>query len=135
MKLAEYYLNENFFIKLIEFPALYNIKTDELYSLNEKGLEIIQNIEEGKTLNIKDKEEKEFINYCLNEGILTTEPQKRIKTLLRQSPIPSLRYLELQITNNVILDVNTVLLIEIQYIISGLKKFKKSLKNLNRCRD
>ncbi|GAQ93907.1 radical SAM additional 4Fe4S-binding SPASM domain-containing protein [Thermodesulfovibrio aggregans] len=99
MKLAEYYLNENFFIKLIEFPALYNIKTDELYSLNEKGLEIIQNIEEGKTLNIKDKEEKEFINYCLNEGILTTEPQKRIKTLLRQSPIPSLRYLELQITN------------------------------------
>ncbi|MGB9709895.1 MAG: radical SAM protein [Thermodesulfovibrio sp.] len=99
MKFNRYFINENFFIKLIEFPALYNIKTDELYSIDEKALKILKSIETGNLLNINGKDEKEFITYCINEGILTEKPQKRIKTVIKQSPIPSLRYLELQITN------------------------------------
>lgn len=100
MKLAKYYLNENLFIKLIEFPALYNIKTDELYCLDEKALKILMDTEKiSDSLLLGDVEVKEFIDYCLKEGILTEKPQKRIKTLIKQSPVPSLRYLELQITN------------------------------------
>ncbi|GAB5046505.1 radical SAM protein [Thermodesulfovibrio sp. TK110] len=97
MKSDKFFLNKNFFIKLIEFPALYNIKTDELYSIDDKALKILKNIEKGRFLNIKNA--KELLEYCIKEGILTEKPQKRIKTLIKQSPIPSLRYLELQITN------------------------------------
>lgn len=103
MKLAKYYLNKKFFIKLIEFPALYNIKTDEIYCLDDKALKILSYISESNALpdalNIEEKNDKKFIEYCLNEGILTEIPQKRIKTAIEQSPIPSLRYLELQVTN------------------------------------
>jgi len=103
MKLGKYYLNEKIFIKLIEFPALYNIKTDEIYSINKRALKILSDISESNalpnTLNKGEKDDKKFIEYCLNEGILTKIPQKRIKTAIEQSPIPSLRYLELQITN------------------------------------
>ncbi len=101
MKLAKYYLNENFFIKLIEFPALYNIKKDEIYCLDEKALKILIDISRGNSLfsNLIEKDNEKLIEYCLNEGILTETPQKRIRSVIKQSPIPSLRYLELQITN------------------------------------
>lgn len=95
MNSAEYHLNKNFFLKLIEFQSLYNIKTDELYCLDEKAFQILKKIEQDeKPVQI----DKELLEYCINEGILTEKPVKRIKTPLRQSPIPSLRYLELQIT-------------------------------------
>lgn len=99
MKLPKYYLNENFFIKLIEFPALYNIKSDELYCLDEKAFKILSDIEKGNPINLVSENELSLIEYCIREGILTEKPQKRIETVIKQSPIPSLRYLELQITN------------------------------------
>ncbi|MEN2995133.1 MAG: radical SAM protein [Thermodesulfovibrio sp.] len=101
MNSVKYYLKENFFIKLIEFPALYNIKTDEIYCLDEKAYRILKEISEGTLSNdsLKTKDYQEIVEYCLKEGILTETPQKRIKSIIKQSPIPSLRYLELQITN------------------------------------
>jgi len=88
-----YYLNENVFLKLIDFPAVYNIKTDELYCLDENALEILKKAQNGSKIK-----NKELLEFCLNEKILTDKPVKKRRPLLKQSPIPSLRYLELQIT-------------------------------------
>lgn len=98
MNLNDYYLKENFFIKLIEFPALYNVKTDELYCLDQRALEFLRKVE-IHTLNNEDKEEfQDLINFCLGEGIITDKPIKRLHPKIKQAPLPSLRYLELQIT-------------------------------------
>lgn len=137
MKLAKYYLNENFFIKLIEFPALYNIKKDEIYCLDEKALKILIDISRGNSLfsNLIEKDNEKLIEYCLNEGILTETPQKRIRSVIKQSPIPSLRYLELQITNRCNLKCKHC------FVISGkcyktqelsFKKIKKILKEFEK---
>ena len=88
-----YFLNENVFLKLIDFPAVYNIKTDELYCLDENALEILKKAQNGSKI-----ENKELLEFCLNEKILTEKPVKKRRPLLKQSPVPSLRYLELQIT-------------------------------------
>ncbi len=98
MSLPDYYLKENFFIKLIEFPSLYNVKTDELYCVNQRALEFLKKVE-SNTLNSEDKEEfLDLIKFCLEEGIITDKPVNRLHPKIKQSPLPSLRYLELQIT-------------------------------------
>jgi radical SAM protein with 4Fe4S-binding SPASM domain len=40
-----------------------------------------------------------FIDYCMEEGLLTKEPVPVQRPALKQAPKPSLRYLELQITD------------------------------------
>lgn len=66
MNLRKFYLNKDFYIKLIEFPALYNIKTDELYCLDNMALEILKNID--KDINILDNVDKEFIDFALKKA-------------------------------------------------------------------
>ena len=127
MNLTKYYLNKNFYIKLIEFPALYNIKTDELYCLDDRALEILKNIEDG-AIDILDNVDKEFIDFCLKESILIEKPQERIKTTIRQSPIPSLRYLELQITKRCNLKCKHCFLGDTENVDLPLEKIRKILK-------
>lgn len=104
MNLPEFYLNENFFIKLIEFPALYNVKTDELYCIDEKAFKFLKQIAERDfydnqfSKNNYNEEIYKLIEFCLSEGILTDRPTKRPHPKIKQSSLPSLRYLELQIT-------------------------------------
>lgn len=98
MSLPDYYLKENFFIKLIEFPSLYNVKTDELYCLDQSALEFLKKLE-SNTLKNEDKEKcSDLIKFCLEEGIITDKPTNRLHPKIKQAPLPSLRYLELQIT-------------------------------------
>lgn len=98
MSLPDYYLKENLFIKLIEFPALYNVKTDELYCVDQRALEFLKKVE-SNTFNNEDKETfSDLIKFCLEEGIITDKPVNRLHPKIKQSPLPSLRYLELQIT-------------------------------------
>lgn len=97
MNLRRYYLNSELYIKLIEFPALYNIKTDQLYSIDQRALDFFLALERDEEVDI-DRFSKEEIEDLLKEGIIIEEPTRRLKPPVRQSPIPSLRYLELQIT-------------------------------------
>lgn len=98
MSLPDYYLKENLFIKLIEFPALYNVKTDELYCVDQRALEFLKKVE-SNTFNNEDKETfSDLIKFCLEEGIITDKTVNRLHPKIKQSPLPSLRYLELQIT-------------------------------------
>ena len=127
MNLRKFYLNKDFYIKLIEFPALYNIKTDELYCLDNMALEILKNID--KDINILDNVDKEFIDFCLKEGILVENPQERIRTKLKQSPIPSLRYLELQITKRCNLKCKHCFLGDTEPLDLPLEKIRRILKD------
>lgn len=85
--------------KLLEEPCVYNRATDDLYILNVEAVEFLARCAEGAEPPT-DKESAEFIEFCLDEYILqpASEPSER-KLLLNQSPIPSLRYLLLHITD------------------------------------
>jgi MoaA/NifB/PqqE/SkfB family radical SAM enzyme len=86
-------------LKCLEAPYLYDIEHDELYELNQDAFEYLVKCSQGESPTVKE-EDQEFIQYCLSENLiaLSKAPIKR-KMLLSPSPLPSLRYLELQITD------------------------------------
>src|SRR4030043_1826741 len=91
-----YYLTRNAVLKWIETPTVYHIAKDELYELDNDSFEFLINCASESGCDVK---ESEFIDYCLKEGILTRDKVSVKRPPLIKSPDPSLRYLELQITN------------------------------------
>ena len=86
-------------LKRLEEPCLYDIQNDELYELSEEAYQFLLRICQGESLSAR-KEDEEFIQFCLSENLITfSEAPLQKKTFLNPSPFPSLRYLELQITN------------------------------------
>lgn len=103
-----YYLSEDAVLKWLEGYFLYNTKKDELYELDEESFDFLKDCINGKSCSNTSQspqkisrffEEPEFVRYCINEGILSASPRKKGHPPIIRSPIPSLRYLELQITN------------------------------------
>lgn len=92
----DYFLSKSCALKRLESPCVYNMATDDLYELDEDSFEFLKNCTAGSGSFPQDKE---FIDYCMAEGILSNEPNSSGMTLLTDSPKPSLRYLELQITD------------------------------------
>jgi MoaA/NifB/PqqE/SkfB family radical SAM enzyme len=86
-------------LKWLEAPYLYDIEHDELYELNQDAFEYLVRCSQGQSPIVKE-EDQEFIQYCLSENLIAVSevPIKRRMTL-SPSPSPSLRYLELQITD------------------------------------
>jgi radical SAM protein with 4Fe4S-binding SPASM domain len=91
-----YYLARRAVLKLLENPSVYQIEKDELYELDTASFRFLKDCvtEEGCT-----SKDSAFIDYCLEEGLLTTEKIAARRPRLIQAPVPSLRYLELQITD------------------------------------
>ena len=86
-------------LKNLEKYYIYNRDRDELYELNQEGFDFLKLC--NGTREKKDLEgDKEFLMFCSDEGLLTLQekPLKR-KIILSEPPTPSLRYLELQITD------------------------------------
>ena len=92
----DYFLSQNASLKWLETPSVYNIKTDELYELDDISFEFLKKCFSEKGCHGDDRE---FIDYCLEEGLLTTQKISLKRPPLIKSPVPSLRYLELQITD------------------------------------
>jgi radical SAM protein with 4Fe4S-binding SPASM domain len=91
-----YFLARDAVLKWIEKPSVYHIGKDDLYELDSDSFEFLNNCATESGCNVK---KDEFIDYCLKEGILTEDKVSVKRPLLIKSPDPSLRYLELQITN------------------------------------
>ena len=91
-----YFLAGDAVLKWLETPAIYHTVKDELYELDDDSFEFLRNCSSDNGCNAVDSE---FINYCLKESILTKDKILLKRPLLIKSPEPSLRYLELQITN------------------------------------
>ena len=91
-----YFLSRESTLKWLESPFVYHVGKDDLYELDNDSFEFLKNCAseggcEGGASN--------FIDYCLKEGILTTDKISSRQPVLIKSPEPSLRYLELQITD------------------------------------
>ena len=86
-------------LKNLEEPYLYDIENDELYELNADAYQFLLKICRNEHPPVREEDE-EFIRFCLSENLIAfSETPLHRKISLNPSPIPSLRYLELQITN------------------------------------
>lgn len=92
----KYFLSGECVLKWLETPSVYHIKKDELYELDEDSFKFLRECSSGPGCSSQDAE---FIDYCLNEGILLKDRIILRRPALIKSPDPSLRYLELQITD------------------------------------
>jgi len=94
----KYRLSEGFVLKWLEIPSLYDIKNDDLYELDDGAFRYL-----GECMSLdggnSEEADREFIDYCLSEGILTTNPVDVKRPAVISYAVPSLRYLELQITD------------------------------------
>ena len=91
-----YFLSPDAVLKWLEIPSIYHIKKDDLYELDENSFRFLKKCTSGKGCS---SEEREFIDYCLGEGLLTENRVLLKRPPVLKSPVPSLRYLELQITD------------------------------------
>ncbi len=83
-------------LKWLETPSIYHIGNDELYELDRESFQFFQKCASTEGCSSKDSA---FIDYCIEEGLVTPEGVSPSRPRLEQSPRPSLRYLELQITS------------------------------------
>ncbi len=91
-----YYVTRRAVLKWLETPSIYQIAKDELYELDQESFRFLKNCSSEEGCSSKDGA---FIDYCIEEGLLTTEKMVIARPPLEQAPQPSLRYLELQITD------------------------------------
>ncbi len=92
-------LSSHAVLKNLEEPYLYDIEKDELYELNTDAYQFLVRISRGEHPPVREEDE-EFIRFCLSENLIAfSETPSQRKISLNPSPIPSLRYLELQVTN------------------------------------
>lgn len=96
IRAMKYYLTKESVLKWLEKPSVYHIGKDELYELDDASFEFLRDC---SARSGGFNKEGEFIDYCLKEDILTTESISIKRPPLLKSPVPSLRYLELQITD------------------------------------
>ena len=91
-----FYLTRQTALKQLETPTAYQIARDEIYELDDDSFRFLTSCasEEGC-----DNRDSAFIDYCLEEGLLTREKVVLKRPHLKPSPDPSLRYLELQLTS------------------------------------
>jgi len=89
-------------LKRLEKPYIYDIKNDELYEIDDKAEEFIKSCDGTSSFSIKGQD-REFIDLCIKENLLQISeipiiPNLQSSIFNLKSPIPSLRYLELQLT-------------------------------------
>jgi radical SAM protein with 4Fe4S-binding SPASM domain len=85
--------------RVLETPCVYNKVTDELYELGDEAVLFLKKCDGTLTLDELGGD-PEFLSYCFKEHIIgkIDYPHRRYFNIA-PSPTPSLRYLELHLTN------------------------------------
>jgi radical SAM protein with 4Fe4S-binding SPASM domain len=91
----KYYLSREVVLKWLETPCAYHIRNDELYELDLESFDFLKKCSKSGC----HSRNREFTDYCLKEELLAKKRAVLKQPPLIKSPDPSLRYLELQITN------------------------------------
>jgi len=91
-----YFLSEEAVLKQLETPSVYHLAKDELYELDDDSFDFLKRCSSPAGCSA---EKSEFIDYCVAEGLLTLDAVSERRPPLVPSEFPSLRYLELQITD------------------------------------
>ncbi|MEJ5329653.1 MAG: radical SAM protein [Desulfobaccales bacterium] len=99
LKHAYLRLAEHVSLKRLEVPCLYDRLADELYEVNEEAFAFLSRCD-GTTPGLATEADPEFLDYLLKESLLALclEPAPRVLRW-RPAPVPSLRYLELMLTD------------------------------------
>ncbi len=101
IRLREYKLTSpRFFLKRLEAPFVYGRVRDQLYEVDGEGMAFLEECSRGKVTDTGPRVDSEFVRYSLAEGILyrATHPQQRAAPR-DAAPLPSLRYLEVHLTD------------------------------------
>ncbi len=92
---------EGVYLKILEEPCVYNTENDELYEINDEAVEFLEKCNGLNPLSALSYDE-EFLAYCIDEKLLCLKQEKKKffqPQPLKKPPFPSLRYLELQVTD------------------------------------
>ncbi len=92
----KYFLSQQAVLKWLEKPCVYHMAKDELYELDNASFAFLSSCMSDEGCNTKDSA---FIDYCLSEDIIAEESAASKRPVVSKAPEPSLRYLELQVTN------------------------------------
>ncbi|HEY9204344.1 MAG TPA: radical SAM protein [Candidatus Methanoperedens sp.] len=97
-------LAPDYVLRKLEKPFVYNIPGDQLYELDEEAFRFLSKCDGkhpySKLLPDGGEDAAESIDYMIHEGIiLMREIPSRREIKVRNSPVPSLRYLLFNITN------------------------------------
>jgi radical SAM protein with 4Fe4S-binding SPASM domain len=85
-------------LKKLEIPYLYHISNDEMYELNDEGWDFLVSCN-GSMKGCDLAGEGDFVEFCLEEGLLEALPHRSpMANRIGKGPVPSLRYLELQLS-------------------------------------
>ncbi len=93
---CELFLSKDAVLKWLESPCVYHLKRDELFELDSESFEFFKRCAAESGCSVRDGA---LIDYCLEKGLVTEGRTSIRRPPLVKSPSPSLRYLELQITN------------------------------------
>jgi radical SAM protein with 4Fe4S-binding SPASM domain len=92
-------LHDQAALKRLETPYLYHLGRDELYEIDERAEAFLLHCN-GTAKGEELTTEAEFVEYCLEEQLLTAHPKPHPRDLfIETGAIPSLRYLELHLTH------------------------------------
>ncbi|MDY6990296.1 MAG: radical SAM protein [Thermodesulfobacteriota bacterium] len=129
---AKILLSPHCTLKQLESPYLYDMEKDELYELDQGGFDFLKKCD-GRHLLSGLPVDKDFLEFCLKEGLLVTGTSTDERPfILRPSPVPSLRYLELQLTRRCNLKCKHCYLgtpreldLSLSEVVATLKEFEK----------
>ncbi len=92
-------LGNGVFLKSLEFPAVYNTLSDELYEVDPFGFSELERCD-GTLAASDSRFPSDFMDYCREEGILIeTDGQDAGPVEVGHNETPSLRYLMLEVTD------------------------------------
>lgn len=125
-------LSPDFVLRKLEKPYVYNISDDQLYELDDEAFEFLKKCN-GTTPSsslVPDtgEDSRESIEYMLDEGIIRRQEKaapRKIKA--PHSPVPSLRYLLVNITNKCNLKCKHCYLGESGDKEVGIRSFEKAV--------
>jgi radical SAM protein with 4Fe4S-binding SPASM domain len=93
-------LAEHVSLRGLETPHLYDLQEDELYEVNAEGFSWLAQCD-GTAPGLAVRADPDFLDALLTESLLACAASPSPRALRwRQSPDPSLRYLELMLTEN-----------------------------------
>ena len=95
-------LTPGYVLRRFESPVVYDISGDELYELDEEAFIFLKecNGKNPSSYLFDNGEKTEAIEFMLDEGILLMKDRPEVRNItIPSSPIPSLRYLLLNITD------------------------------------
>ncbi len=96
-----YVLGRDILLRRLEEPMVYNVRTDDLFEVDDEAFSLLARCAEHGGIPEADVRDLSFSETCLSEGILAlrnTPGAPRRRQSIDPAPVPSLRYLEVQIT-------------------------------------